>query len=528
MTSIKVFAAPEIVHVNDTDIIFDSDYYASNNLDIVAEFGTDRDALLHHYITYGQYEGRRAYAFETESVNTADTNLYGNTMGNIFNDGFFVYDAVGQAYYFFNVYEHCMVKMDVKTGSTSVLTNKPIYSLNYSNGKLYGSELTSDGDSGSLVVCDVVTGNLEILHAAPVHWVQLVNNELYFTDMNDNLLRKLNIATGKESVLTTQPVYYPVVYKNQVIFQLDSDNESLYTMSKDGGTMKKLNNYHSHFLLIYNDVIYYRSDENGICRLRSMNLDGSEDQILMTTNFTNGNIYNDKYYFINKDVPNKINYIELSDKSHTIKELQLEPFIGSMLNTIYGASSVQVTSYSTIQFAGDQLLVLCREMIDRDDYVDEYLYGMNTNKVMIIPELGGANQTMTTPAGTKEQQALAVAQSIANSIPAGSDLERVRAAAKIVAEYCNRAVYTSGDPDYRTPYGVFCKGVYTCAGSTRALGLVLECMGYNWSHANENMYTHQWCELPMDGQTGWADGMGGIADYGVCPFKTGGIYMTGF
>lgn len=45
MTSIKVFAAPEIVHVNDTDIIFDSDYYASNNLDIVAEFGTDRDAL---------------------------------------------------------------------------------------------------------------------------------------------------------------------------------------------------------------------------------------------------------------------------------------------------------------------------------------------------------------------------------------------------------------------------------------------------------------------------------------------------
>ncbi len=108
MTSIKVFAAPEIVHVNDTDIIFDSDYYASNNLDIVAEFGTDRDALLHHYITYGQYEGRRAYAFETESVNTADTNLYGNTMGNIFNDGFFVYDAVGQAYYFLVIVNNCV------------------------------------------------------------------------------------------------------------------------------------------------------------------------------------------------------------------------------------------------------------------------------------------------------------------------------------------------------------------------------------------------------------------------------------
>ena len=137
---------------------------------------------------------------------------------------------------------------------------------------------------------------------------------------------------------------------------------------------------------------------------------------------------------------------------------------------------------------------------------------------------------------SKEEQALAVAQSIANSIPEGSDLERVRAAAEIVAEYCDKAIYTSADPDYRTAYGVLCKGVYTCAGSTRALGLVLECMGYRWTHANENMYTHQWCELVMDGQFGWADGMGGIADYGICPFQSGDtyqdangwIYTTGF
>ena len=40
----------------------------------------------------------------------------------------------------------------------------------------------------------------------------------------------------------------------------------------------------------------------------------------------------------------------------------------------------------------------------------------------------------------------------------------------------------------------------------------------------------------MDGQFGWADGMGGIADYGICPFQSGDtyqdangwIYTTGF
>lgn len=125
----------------------------------------------------------------------------------------------------------------------------------------------------------------------------------------------------------------------------------------------------------------------------------------------------------------------------------------------------------------------------------------------------------------KNEQAREVAQQIADSITGNSDLEKVRQAAQIVAEYSWNAVYTTEDPDYQTAYGVLCKGVYTCAGSTRALGLVLECMGYSWSHVNENQWSHQWCSVVMDGQQGWADGMGGIADYGECPFATGGTYV---
>ena len=57
-------------------------------------------------------------------------------------------------------------------------------------------------------------------------------------------------------------------------------------------------------------------------------------------------------------------------------------------------------------------------------------------------------------------------------------------------------------------------GVYTCAGTTRALGRVLDYMGYGWQHVNENKWVHQWCIMTMDGQTRYADGMGGIAGYG--------------
>ena len=122
---------------------------------------------------------------------------------------------------------------------------------------------------------------------------------------------------------------------------------------------------------------------------------------------------------------------------------------------------------------------------------------------------------------TAEQAAAAdaVAKQIADSIMANkaytTDLQRVNAAAVTVAAYCSQIPYGSDAAKwYRSPYGVFVGGVYTCAGSTRALGRILDYMGYSWEHTNENKNSHQWCIVTMDGQKGFADGMGGFAGYG--------------
>lgn len=117
----------------------------------------------------------------------------------------------------------------------------------------------------------------------------------------------------------------------------------------------------------------------------------------------------------------------------------------------------------------------------------------------------------------KNQQALVIAQKIASEITGETDLEKVKKAAQIVSAYCASAGYTMEGKDYRTPYGVFIKGEYSCAGATRALGMVLNCMGYSYEHVNENQYTHQWCILTMDGQIGYADGQVGWAGYGKHP-----------
>lgn len=114
-------------------------------------------------------------------------------------------------------------------------------------------------------------------------------------------------------------------------------------------------------------------------------------------------------------------------------------------------------------------------------------------------------------------QAQVVAEQIAQEINANytgrSDLDKVSAAAEIVAGYCRQGT-ASDSQDSATAYGVFIKGEYSSAGATRALGLVLDCLGYSWQHINAGTSNYQWCQLTMDGQTGWADGQSGTAGYG--------------
>lgn len=113
----------------------------------------------------------------------------------------------------------------------------------------------------------------------------------------------------------------------------------------------------------------------------------------------------------------------------------------------------------------------------------------------------------------------AVAKMYADKIKKDSslktDLDRVSAAAQIAAYHSMQCSYGSdSNGHYRSPYGVFIGGVYTCSGSTRACGRILDYLGYTWTHANENQNSHQWCELTIDGKKGYADGMAGVAGYG--------------
>lgn len=153
----------------------------------------------------------------------------------------------------------------------------------------------------------------------------------------------------------------------------------------------------------------------------------------------------------------------------------------------------------------------------------EYVVPTGDEGVIVIPETKHDNGGMTYG---QEVQARSIAKQIAEHITeAGGDkvkeIEKVAYAAGVVKAYCDLGTYTTDGQMYRTAYGVFIGGQYSCAGATRALGLILDYMGIKWVHKNINTWEDQWCQVIADGQEGYGDGCGAIAGYGKHPNEGG-------
>lgn len=74
-SSITAFAAPEVMPDGS---VFDAEYYAQNNPDVVAAFGTDKELLYSHYVNNGRAEGRLPFADEAQSATTQDAQVAAN------------------------------------------------------------------------------------------------------------------------------------------------------------------------------------------------------------------------------------------------------------------------------------------------------------------------------------------------------------------------------------------------------------------------------------------------------------------
>lgn len=68
-SGMTTYAAPETMA---DGTVFDAEYYAQNNPDVVAVLGTDRAILYQHYVTYGMHEGRLANDWNVSSEHVTE------------------------------------------------------------------------------------------------------------------------------------------------------------------------------------------------------------------------------------------------------------------------------------------------------------------------------------------------------------------------------------------------------------------------------------------------------------------------
>ena len=111
----------------------------------------------------------------------------------------------------------------------------------------------------------------------------------------------------------------------------------------------------------------------------------------------------------------------------------------------------------------------------------------------LIDRNGNRHHFTVKKTGNQVADAKRVAKVIAKWSTGRTQLERVDMAAYYVSLFSNRDRYTMRGRYFNKAYGVFVAKEYSCAGSTDALRMVLQLMGFKAEHVNKNAYTHQWC-----------------------------------
>ena len=128
----------------------------------------------------------------------------------------------------------------------------------------------------------------------------------------------------------------------------------------------------------------------------------------------------------------------------------------------------------------------------------------NTSKKQSVPNTG-YNYRFKNSA--QEAECRQIAADIAQMVESMTDdpwMQIAYLARFMNTTYVARVTYCY-EGNYDNPYGIFVEGVGTCAGVTRATGMVLDALGIKWTHANPNQYKHQWNIVEINGEIGYCD-----------------------
>lgn len=293
-----------------------------------------------------------------------DANVYGNSMGNLYNAGIFV--ECGDGGYIENNGNGRIILLDAD-GKATVLDQLNTWYMNYKDGQLYGIQQASDGGTLGILnaVIDEKAENVTITLDETVkpETLFLVNDDVYYTDAANHRLYRYQ-PEGEDELLIDTEVYHPVFYKDRIIYQKDADGESLHSASPDGEEDVKLNDIRSYWPIVYRDKIYYQAVADAAYTLRCMELDGSEDREVAKIHYNNPVICQDRLFLIDIDHQDILSCLDLTQDEKGIRTIDIAERAAELFSgreEVFGLSEgafqdYQIDAYTNLSNIHDRLM----------------------------------------------------------------------------------------------------------------------------------------------------------------------------
>lgn len=279
-----------------------------------------------------------------------DANVYGNSMGNLYNEGIFV--ECGDGGYIENNGYGRIIYLDAD-GKATVLDQLNTWHMNYRDGQLFGIQGNLYGETLGLLSAVIDEGAehvaIRLDETVKPETLFLVNDDIYYTDAGTHRLYRYQ-PEGEDEILIDTEVYNPVFYKDRIIYQKDADGESLHSVSLTGEEDVKLNDTRSYWPIVYRDKIYYQAVADAAYTLRRMELDGSEDTEIAKIRYNNPVVCQDRLFLIDIDHQDILSYLDLTQEEKGIQTTDIGDEAGELFagkEAVFGLDEGAFQSYET-------------------------------------------------------------------------------------------------------------------------------------------------------------------------------------
>ncbi|NLZ34129.1 MAG: DUF5050 domain-containing protein [Clostridiales bacterium] len=144
--------------------------------------------------------------------------------------------------------------------------------------------------------------------------INLISNEnyLYYINSSDKLIYSYNTKSKEKKLLSNNKAGKFIFNNNFIFYQNLNDNSKLYALKSDGTANIKLTDVSVDSFITYNNGLLFfdSSNDNILCFL-----DLTQNKITKHSYIKGENLkqYNDNIYYINKESPNSLNSLNISD-----------------------------------------------------------------------------------------------------------------------------------------------------------------------------------------------------------------------